>query len=110
MSQTSTSVPSARNIRTVSAPLTPQPTTAVDAAPARQSVSAAITAAAAVRSAVTAAASSTASSCPVSAFESRTRPVTVGSPFAGLPGNDVTHFNSAWPPPSAGMARKSPAG
>ena len=28
----------------------------------------------------------------------------------GCPGNDVTHFSSAWPPPSAGIARKSPAG
>ena len=37
-------------------------------------------------------------------------PLTVGSPRAGLPGNDVTHLSSAWPPPSAGIARKSPAG
>ena len=97
-------------MRVVSAPLTPQPTTAIDSAPDRQSASAAITAAAAVRSAVTAAASKSASSCPVSAFERRTSPVTVGSPCAGLPGNEVTHFRSACPPPSAGMARKSPAG
>ena len=52
--------PSARNIRTVSAPLTPQPITAIDSAPDRQSASAAITPAAAVRSAVTAAASKSA--------------------------------------------------
>ena len=37
-------------------------------------------------------------------------PSTVGSPRAGFPGNDVTHFSSACPPPSAGIARKSPAG
>jgi hypothetical protein len=36
--------------------------------------------------------------------------MTVGIPFAGFPGNDVTHFRSACPPPSAGIARKSPAG
>ena len=42
--------------------------------------------------------------------ESSTSPLTVGSPRAGLPGNDVTHFSSACPPPSAGIARKSPAG
>ena len=36
--------------------------------------------------------------------------MTVGRPCAGLPGNDVTHFSSACPPPSAGIARKSPAG
>ena len=97
-------------MRAVSAPLTPQPITATDSAPARASASAAITAAAAVRSAVTAAASSRASSCPVSAFERITSPVTVGSPCAGLPGKDVTHLSSACPPPSAGIARKSPAG
>ena len=57
MSQSWTSLPSARNMRAVSAPLTPHPITAVVSAPDRQSVSAAITAAAAVRSAVTAAAS-----------------------------------------------------
>ena len=42
--------------------------------------------------------------------EQRRARVTVGSPRAGLPGKDVTHFSSAWPPPSAGIARKSPAG
>ena len=47
---------------------------------------------------------------PFDASESSTSPVTVGSPCAGLPGNDVTHLSSAWPPPSAGIARKSPAG
>ncbi len=78
--------------------------------PAAASVSAASTPAAAVRSAVTAAASSRATSAPVAASESRTTPDTVGRPLAGLPGNEVTHLSRAWPPPSAGIARKSPAG
>ena len=103
-------LPSARNMRAVSAPLTPQPITAVLSAPERQRFSAAITAAAAVRSAVTAAASSIATSVPVSESDRSTRPVTVGSPLAGLPGNEVTHFRTACPPPVAGMARKSPFG
>ena len=77
--------PRAPSIRAVSAPFAPQPTTATDDV-AAASVSTASTAAAAVRSAVTAAPSSTASSAPVSAFERRTRPVTVGSPRARLPG------------------------
>ena len=63
--------------------------------PARPSVSAASTAAAPVRSAVTAAASKQATSRPSSALESSTSPVTVGSPLAGLPGNDVTHLSAA---------------
>jgi len=63
-----------------------------------------------VRTAVTAAASSKATSIPFDASDNNTRPVTVGRPFAGLPGKDVTHFNSACPPPSAVIARKSPAG
>ena len=67
-----------------------------------------MTAAAAVRSAVTAAASMSARSAPVSVSESSTSPLTVGRPLGGFPGNDVTHFNTAWPSPSAGMARKSP--
>ena len=37
-------------------------------------------------------------------------PLTVGSPRSGFRGNDVTHFSTAWPPPRAGMARKSPSG
>ena len=48
--------------------------------------------------------------CPSEASESSTTPVTVGSPRAGFPGYDVTHFSDAWPAPSAGIARKSPAG
>ena len=91
-------------------PLTPVPTTAAVRAPGAPSVSAASTAAAPVRSAVTAPASSRASSLPSSASESSTRPVTVGRPRAGLPGNEVTHLSEAWPPPRAGIARKSPAG
>ena len=31
------------------------------------------------------------------AEETSTTPITVGSPRAGLPGNEVTHFSSAWP-------------
>ena len=81
--------------RAVSAPFTPAPTTAYEDASERQSVSAARTPAAAVRSAVTAAASSTASRRPSSASDRTTRPVTVGSPRAELPGNDVTHLRSA---------------
>ena len=63
-----------------------------------------------VRSAVTARASSSISGAPVSASERQMTPITVGSPRAGLPGNDVIHFNRAIPPPRAGMARKSPKG
>ena len=59
---------------------------------------------------VTAPASNTASGIPVWASDSTTSPVTVGSPRDGFPGKDVTHFNRAWPPPRAGIARKSPAG
>src|SRR5262249_44946957 len=80
------------------------------AALGRPSVSAASTAAAPVRSAVTAPASSTATSCPSDASESSTTPVTVGRPRAGLLGYEVTHFSEACPAPSAGIARKSPAG
>jgi ribose transport system permease protein len=41
----------------------------------------------------------------------QTTPITVGSPCAtGLPGNDEIHLSIAKPPPSAGIARKSPAG
>ncbi len=75
-----------RAIRTVSAPLTPQPTTATEAPSLRPSSSAASTAAAAVRRAVTAAASRTASSWPVSAFERTTSPVTVGQAERGVAG------------------------
>jgi hypothetical protein len=100
----------AANVRATARPLTPAPITAAPEASARPSVSAASTAAAPVRSAVTAAASRSAFGIPSVASESTTIPVTVGSPRAGLPGKDVTHFNSAWPAPSAGIARKSPAG
>ena len=95
-------------MRAAALPFTPAPTTA--ALPGRPSVSAASTAAAPVRNAVTAAASSTATSRPSVASESSTTPITVGSPRPGFPGNDVTHFSEACPPPRAGMARKSPAG
>jgi hypothetical protein len=95
-------------LRADARPFTPAPTTA--ATPGRPSVSAASAAAAPVRSAVTELASNTASTSPVDASERTTIPLTVGRPRAGLPGNDVTHFSSACPPPSAGIARKSPAG
>ena len=88
----------------------PAPITAAVSASARPTVSAASTAAAPVLSAVTAPASSTARSAPFDESDSSTRPITVGSPSAGFPGNDVTHLSSAYPPPSAGIARKSPAG
>jgi hypothetical protein len=84
--------------------------TAAAPASARASVSAASTAAAPVRKAVTAPASSTARSIPFDASDRSTSPVTVGKPCAGFPGNDVTHLSSACPAPSAGIARKSPAG
>ena len=63
-----------------------------------------------VRSAVTERASSSISGSPVSASDRQITPVTVGSPRAGLPGNEVTHFSSASPSPRAGIARKSPYG
>ena len=47
----------------------------------------------------------------VAASERQTTPITVGSPCAaGLPGNDEIHLSIAKPPPSAGIARKSPCG
>ena len=48
------------------------------------------------------------SSAPVVASLTHTRPLTVGTPAAGAPGNDDTHLSTATPSPSAGMARKSP--
>ena len=102
--------PRAANAAAAASPFTPAPTTAAVSASARPRVSAASTAAAPVRIAVTAAASSTASSRPSAAEETSTTPITVGSPWAGLPGKEVTHFSSACPEPSAGIARKSPAG
>ncbi len=92
-SHSTTSRPRAFRLLADARPLTPAPITA--ASPDRPSVSAASAAAAPVRSAVTAPASSSASTSPVSASESTTSPLTVGSPRAGLPGNDVTHFSSA---------------
>src|ERR687887_2466314 len=98
------------NVSAAASPFTPAPITAAVAASLRPSVSAASTAAAPVRSAVTDAASSAASNTPFDASDNNTSPVTVGSPAAGFPGNDVTHFSNACPAPSAGIARKSPAG
>ena len=109
-SHTSGARPRAAKVRAAASPFTPAPTTAALVASARPRTSAASTAAAPVRAAVTAPASSTATSRPSSADETSTTPITVGRPRAGLPGNDVTHFSSACPPPSAGIARKSPAG
>jgi hypothetical protein len=81
------------------------------AAPSRASALAATAATAPVRSAVTARASSSIRGALVSASERQTTPMTVGSPCpAGLPGNEEIHFSIANPPPSAGMARKSPCG
>ena len=79
-------------------------------APGRASASVATAATAPVRSAVTAGASSSASGRPVVASDRQTTPLTVGRPRSGLPGNEVIHFSSAKPPPSAGIARKSPYG
>ena len=79
-------------------------------APGRASATLATAAEAPVRSAVTLRASTMASGSPVVASETRITPVTVGSPRAGLPGNDVIHLTMASPSPIAGMARKSPHG
>ena len=80
------------------------------AASCAASASVATAATAPVRSAVTARASSSISGAPVSASERQMTPMTVGRPRAGLPGNEVIHFNRARPPPRAGIARKSPNG
>ena len=98
------------NVRAAASPFTPAPITAAVSASGRPSVSAASTAAAPVRSDVTAPASSTAFGIPFDASDRSTSPVTVGKPCAGLPGKEVTHFSSACPAPSAGIARKSPSG
>ena len=80
-------------------------------APCRASAAAATAATAPVRSAVTARASSSISGALVSASDRQTTPITVGRPWpAGLPGNDEIHLSIAKPPPSAGIARKSPCG
>jgi hypothetical protein len=76
----------------------------------RASAVVATAATAPVRSAVTERASSSITGSPFSASERQITPVTVGSPSAGLPGNEVTHLSSAKPPPRAGIARKSPNG
>jgi hypothetical protein len=47
----------------------------------------------------------------VAASDRQTIPITVGSPCAaGFAGNEEIHLSIAKPPPSAGMARKSPCG
>src|SRR5207248_9395908 len=89
---TTTSRPRATNVRATARPFTPAPITAAGLPPARPSVSAASPAAAPVRTAVTAAAYSTAPRIPFDAYDQTTSPATVGSPSAGFPGNDVTHF------------------
>ena len=64
-----------------------------------------------MRSAVTARASSSIRGALVSASDRQTTPITVGSEWMpGLPGNDEIHLSIANPPPSAGIARKSPNG
>ena len=80
-------------------------------APARASATAATAATAPVRRAVTARASSSSRGSLVAASDRQITPITVGSPRAvGLPGNEEIHLSIAKPPPSAGMARKSPYG
>jgi len=44
---------------------------------------------------VTKPASKSAFGIPVAAFDRTTIPVTVGRPWAGLPGKEVTHFSNA---------------
>jgi hypothetical protein len=88
----------------------PAPITDAVSASERPTVSAASTAAAPVLSAVTAPASSTANGTPFEASDRSTTPITVGSPCSGFAGKEVTHLSSACPAPSAGIARKSPAG
>ena len=64
-----------------------------------------------MRRAVTARASSSISGALVAASDRHTTPITVGSPCAaGFPGNEEIHLSIAKPPPSAGIARKSPWG
>ena len=76
----------------------------------RASACAETAAAAPVRSEVTEAHSISATSSPVSAFETTSTPATTGSPRAGFPGKEVTHLRIASPAPRAGIARKSPSG
>ena len=96
--------------RAAHAPCSPQPTIPTVRASGFASACAATAATAPVRSAVTERASSSISGSPVVASDTQITPVTVGSPRAGLPGNDVTHLTSARPSPRAGIARKSPYG
>ncbi len=79
-------------------------------ASSRASSCAATAATAPVRRAVTERTSTSASGCPSASDETQIIPITTGRPAAGLPGNEVTHFRIARPPPLAGMARKSPSG
>ena len=71
---------------------------------------AATAATAPVRRAVIARASINARGSPFSELETQIIPITTGSPWRLLPGNEVTHFRIARPAPLAGIARKSPAG
>ena len=80
------------------------------AASSRASSWVATAATAPVRSAVTERTSARASGRPSSALEMEIVPMTTGSPEPGFPGKEVTHLRMARPEPSAGMARKSPAG
>ena len=91
-------------------PCSPQPTRPTVRASSRASSWVATAAAAPVRSAVTARASSSATGSPLSASETSTTPVTVGSPRRGLPGKEVIHLSIASPSPRTGIARKSPFG
>ena len=80
------------------------------AASSRASSWVATAATAPVRRAVTERTSASASGRPSVALEMEIVPMTTGSPAAGSSGNEVTHLRMASPEPSAGIARKSPAG
>src|SRR5947209_9473064 len=92
------------------APLRPQPINPTVPASARARDRLATAATAPVRSEVSEPASISASGSPFVASLTIKTPVTVGSPWRGLPGNDVTHFSAASSPPRTGIARKSPYG
>ena len=94
--------------RAAQAPCSPQPTIPTLLAPSGASARAATAATAPVRSAVTDRASSSICGWPVVASDRQMMPLTVGSPWAGLPGNEVIHLTSARSSPRAGIARKSP--
>ena len=108
--QTPGPYPAAARHRAAQAPLTPQPMTAAEPVAVVASAVAATAATAPVRSAVTAPASRIASGSLVVASLSTRTPITVGRPWAGLPGNDEIHLSIASSPPRAGIARKSPWG